>query len=127
MTDDERLKHAFDKLREDDARRAPSFESVRQRLPRKRSPWAIAVPVASAMAAAAVLVVWCNASNEAAPTPTATRATPMASSAPMGGESLGAAAAGAEVDEAPLDFLLAVPGLRGTPNFDTSLLRGSLR
>lgn len=126
MTDDERLKHAFDKLREDDARRAPSFESIRQRLPRKRSPWAIALPVASAMAAAAVFVVWCNASNDATPTSTATRA-PMATSGPMGGEALGGVAAVAEADDAPLDFLLAVPGLRGTPNFDTSLLRGSLR
>jgi len=120
MNDDERLKHAFDKLREDDARRAPSFEDVRQRLPRKRSPWVVIAPLASVAAAAAVLVVWCGASPEKPPSMTAAAS----SAAPMGGES---AAPPAEVDDAPLDFLLAVPGLRGTPNFETSLLRGSRR
>ena len=121
MTDDERLKHAFDKLREDDARRAPSFEDVRQRLPRKRSPWAVVVPLASAAAAAAMLVVWCNVSRDE----TAPVVNTASSPASRGGEAV--AGDVAVVDEAPLDFLLAVPGLRGTPNFDTSLLRGSLR
>lgn len=125
MNDDERLKKAFDKLREDDARRAPSFEDVRHRRPRRRSPWAVVVPLASAAAAAAVFVVWCNTAHDASTAATASAPAASVAAAPVdppaGGET------GAPVDEAPLDFLLDVPGLRGTPNFDTSFLRGSLR
>lgn len=121
MTDDERLKQTFEKLRQDDARRAPSFEEVRKRRARRTSPWAVVVPLASAVAAAAVLVVWCSAPESTAPPPSATAP----ASSPLGGETVPAVATVAE--EAPLDFLLDVPGLRGAPDFDTSLLRGSLR
>ena len=124
MNDDERMKKTFDKLREDDARRAPSFEALRRRAPRTRTAWAVVVPLASAMAAAAVFVVWCNVAREAAPASVAVAPPAMlAPQAALAGE----VAAAPRVDEAPLDFLLDVPGLRGAPNFDTSLLRGSLR
>ncbi len=117
MNDDERLKQTFDQLRRGDARRAPSFEAVRGKHARRRSPWAAVVPIGSLLAAAAVIVVWCNA-----PSSSPRDAAPVAVLAPpLGGEVAPA------LDEAPLDFLLEVPGLRGAPNFDTSLLRGSLR
>jgi hypothetical protein len=109
MNDDERLKKTFDKLRENDARGAPSFASVRKKRARRTSPWAVVVPIASAFAAAAVFVVWCNAQDGR---PTAVVPAPPAM---------------VRVDDAPLDFLLDVPGLHGAPNFDTSLLRGSIR
>ena len=117
MNDDERLKQTFEKLRQDDARRAPSFDAVRGKRARRRSPWAVVVPIGSMLAVAAVVVVWCNA-----PTSDPQAAAPVAVIAlPLGGEVAPA------LDEAPLDFLLEVPGLRGAPSFDTSLLRGSLR
>jgi hypothetical protein len=136
MNDDERLQKAFDKLREDDAKRMPSFDRLRRRPARlrPRSAWAVVLPLASAAAAAAVFVVWCNVSPSSAPAPTA--AAPRAAVAPaaaVGGETavFPAPARAARAEDAPLDFLLDVPGLvpslRGTPNFDTSLLRGSLR
>ena len=117
MNDDERLKQTFDKLREADARRAPSFDSVRAKRRRRTSPWAVVVPLASAAAAAAAFVVWCNPPASAPPSRV------VAAAAPLGGESAPSPVA----DEAPLDFLLDVPGLRGAPDFDTSLLRGSIR
>jgi hypothetical protein len=124
MNDDERLKQTFDKLREDDARRAPSFDAVRKKRARRRSPWAVVVPLASAAAAAAVFVVWCNVQPSAAPAVTvAAPAVAPLPGGPLGGETAPQALA----DDAPLDFLLDVPGLRGAPDFDTSLLRGSLR
>ncbi len=120
MNDDERLKQTFDKLREDDARRAPSFESVRKKRVRRASPWAVVVPIGSALAAAAVLVMWCS-QPQSAPTPTASG--PLAKTTAQGGE----LAPAAPIDEAPLAFLLDVPSFRGAPDFDTSLLEGSLR
>lgn len=120
MNDDERLKQTFDKLREDDGRRAPSFESVRNKRARRASPWAVVVPIGSAVAAAAALVMWCSQPQHASPT--AATAPPQ-----LGAVRGGEVAAALPIDEAPLDFLLHVPGLRGAPDFDTSLLRGSLR
>jgi hypothetical protein len=122
MNDDERLKQTFDKLRHDDARRAPSFETIRgRRRARSPSPWAVVIPLGSALAAAAVLVVWCKTTPDS-PAPTSPIAAPVVLVAgPLGGER---APPGGD---APLDFLLDVPGLRGAPNFDTSLLRGSIR
>jgi len=120
MNDDERLKRTFDKLREDDVRRAPSFESVRNKRARRDSPWAVVVPIGSAMAAAAVLVMWCSQPHDAPPT--------LATAPPLlGAVRGGEVAAALPADEAPLDFLLDVPSLRGAPDFDKSLLRGSLR
>src|SRR5689334_6250783 len=116
MNDDERLKQTFDKLREDDARRAPSFESIRGKRRRTTSPVVVLFP--AAIAAAAVLVVWCHRPESATPT-----AVVAAAPVPASGESLAVPPA----DDAPLDFLLRVPALRGAPDFDTSLLRGSLR
>jgi hypothetical protein len=126
MNDDERLKRMFDALRADDARRAPSFDEIRRR-PKRRSPWAVVVPIASAAAAAAVFVVWCNARHEAAPAATAAAgASPAASMAVAAAAPVSSDLARARVDDAPLDFLLDVPGLHGTPNFETSF-RTSLR
>jgi hypothetical protein len=117
MNDDERLKQTFDKLRQEDARGAPSFDAVRSRRARRRSPWAVVVPIGSLLAAAAVIVVWCNAPSTY---PQATAPVAVITP-PLGGE------LAPPVDEAPLDFLLDLPALRGAPDFDTSLLRGSLR
>jgi len=121
MNDDERLKQTFEKLRKEDARGAPSFEAIRQRRPRRASPWAMVVPIASALAAAAVVVVWCNAGTSYAP-PAAPVA--MGPATPQGGEVAPPVPA---LEDAPLDFLLDVPLLRGAPKLETSLLQGSLR
>ncbi len=120
MNDDERLKQTFEKLRKEDDRGAPSFEAIRKRRPRRASRWAVVVPLASVMAAAAVILVWCNVTTSYVP-PAAPVA--MGPATAQGGE----AAPGPRVVDAPLDFLLDVPLLRGAPNFDTSLLRGSIR
>ena len=120
MNDEDRLKQTFDRLREADARRAPSFESLRTRRRRRTSTWAVVAPLASAAAAAAVFVVWCS-TPASAPPPVSVAAAP--AMVPLGGES----APEPEAEEAPLEFLLDVPGLRGAPDFDTSLLRGSIR
>ncbi len=115
MNDDDRLKQTFDKLRSDDERRAPSFEAVRKkRAPRTR--WAVVAPLASAAAAAAVFVVWCGSEDQH-------RGPGSLATAPAAA----VASAALAVDDGPLDFLLDVPGLHGAPDFDTSLLRGSVR
>jgi len=121
MNDDERLKQTFDKLRQDDARRAPSFEAVRRRRARRTSPWAVVVPLGSALAAAAVLLVWCRTTPGSPQAAMTVAVSPAPVASPLGGESA------PRPDDAPLDFLLDVPGLRGAPDFDTSLLRGSIR
>jgi hypothetical protein len=121
MNDDERLKQTFDKLRQDDARRAPSFEEVRRRRARRAPPWAVVVPLGSVLAAAAVLVVWCQTTPDSPQSASTVAAAPAAVAGTLGGERA------PTPDDAPLDFLLDVPGLRGAPNFDTSLLRGSIR
>jgi hypothetical protein len=128
MSDDDPLKHAFEALRREDARRAPSFEAVTKKRVRRASPWMVALPAASALAAAAVLVVWCGTSTMNAPPPPPTVAVASSPSAPLGGlGALGGESAPAPAAAKPLDFLLHVPGLRGAPDFDTSLLQGSLR
>ena len=114
MNEDERLKATFAKLRAHDARRAPSFDAILTRRRARVSPWAIALPAISTLAAAALFLLRCGS---AADPPTA-RPVAMAQPAPV---------VRSKVDDAPLDFLLDLPGLRGTPNFDTSSLRGSLR
>jgi len=118
MNDDERLKQTFEHLRGEDARRLPPFDAVRRKRPRRASPWAVVLPLASVMVAAAALVVWRRAPNGElqAAAPVA-----LAPASPRGSE------LAPLVDDAPLDFLLDVPGLRGAPSFDTSLLRGSIR
>lgn len=114
MNDDERLKAAFEKLRAEDARRAPSFEATRRKRRARVSPWAIALPAMSTLAAAAVFLVWCGTQTTSSEPPR--RATPPPPPPPVLGMVI-------PKDDAPLDFLLEIPGLRGTPNFD----KGSLR
>jgi hypothetical protein len=123
MNDDERIKGQFDKLRREDARRAPSFESVRKgrgKRGRRRSAWL--VPVGTVVAAAAAMVVWCGYRVESESSRSASVAL-----APEGAEHGRRVVAQDVHDDAPLDFLLEVDGLRGVPNFDTGLLKGSLR
>ncbi|HEY8079661.1 MAG TPA: hypothetical protein VIF62_36270 [Labilithrix sp.] len=105
MNDDELREH-FRSLARSDAKRAPPFDAM-WRKP-KRSPWRIAAPVAGALAAAAVLLVWC-ATNQLS-TATAPASAPLAIAQPL------------DTDPAPLDFLLDTPGLAelaGTPDFGT--------
>lgn len=151
MNDDERLQEAFHKLREHDARRAPTFEAVRDR-PRvpRRSPWALVVPLTSVATAAAVFV-WCNLQRETpdsfpraiavAASPDLAKDTAKGSGAAPG--TRGDARRTTNIDDAkstrtvlqplgtaPLDFLLAPPltaALSSAPNFDTSFLQGEPR
>jgi hypothetical protein len=130
--DDERLKRGFTKLREADARRAPAFEAlVRAGKPRRRSPWAVVVPITSAVAAAAVLVLWCSTqqlASESAPVAAAPAHAPAAASAAA--QIVDQKAAPAPPDSAPLDFLLEMPGtsaLAAMPTFDDALIHGRSR
>ncbi|MBX3193218.1 MAG: hypothetical protein KF819_39910 [Labilithrix sp.] len=123
MTDDERLKGAFTKLREADADKAPSFDAlVRAGRPKRRSPWAFAAPIASLAAAAAALLLWCGTQTMA--TSSAPQAAPPAN-APVASAALVAVdqEPARAIDPAPLDFLLRMPGtsaLAAMPSFGTS-------
>ena len=115
MKDDERLRQTFRKLREADAERVPTFEAIRSRpaARRPRSLWLLVGPVTGSMAAAAVILLWCNAERNAAAPPIAATA---GARAPAGA---------APVDTAPLDFLLESPSrglLAATPRLDTAFL-----
>lgn len=120
--DDDKLRRAFASLRERDARRAPPFDALAKKGPPRRatSPWAIAAAAAPALAAAAVLVMWCGTARMSANAPTA--AAPPAAQAPAAAAEhaddapVAAARAAADAkpapapDPAPLDFLLDLPG-----------------
>jgi hypothetical protein len=134
--DEERLRHGFAKLREDDARRAPGFDELVKKGPpkTKRSPWALVVPLASAAAAAAVFLLWCNMQSMSASAPTA--AAPAQGQAGQAdqpaaiedGKQAAAAHAARPVrvnDPEPLGFLLALPGSdapQGSTGLDTTFL-----
>ncbi len=124
MNDDERLKETFDKLRAEDARRAPSFESVRKKKRPKLSFLVVAVPLVTA-AAVLFLVV---RSTEMRSAPVSAAAAPNAESA-AGEKTVAVVAAppAPPAETAPLDFLLDVSPFHGTPDFDTSFLKGSVR
>lgn len=133
--DDEPLKRAFGTLRADDERRAPPFEKLaRAGKPRRRSTWAVVVPLTSAVAAAAVFVVWCNTqhlANDGAPL-AAAPAAPAAPAATTAGNAPAPAATPVRAlsDPAPLDFLLHMPGtsaLAAMPTFDDGLIHGRSR
>jgi len=118
--DEEKLRRAFGKLREHDARRAPRFEELARKGPPRaaRSPWIIAMPIASAAAAAAVFLLWCN--MQAASTPQPTAAAPAASAAPADQPVEDGKQAALDrpstppplrvADPEPLGFLLSLPG-----------------
>lgn len=117
MNEDDRLREGFAKLRSEDARRVPAFEGM-WKPRRERSPWAVALPLASAAAAAAVLLVWCGV-HEATRSRTELSAAPPAAAAPAPPD-----------DPAPLDFLLDMPlsaTLAQAPNFGTINLPGKNR
>lgn len=121
---DEQLKEGFAKLRRHDARRAPSFEEVRQRRVRARSAIVIALPIATTFAAAAAVVLWLNVERDEA------ASTSAASPAPAAAPAVVAAVSAPPSDPAPLDFLLTLPGrslLASAPSFDQSLLQGRRR
>lgn len=127
-TDDEKLKQAFGALKREDARDAPSFESIAKRPKRRRSPWVVVVPLASVgAAAAAMLLVWSS---------TTSMAPQAAAPGPASRSDLGRAGGGGAresdgvavtlSDPAPLDFLLDLPGssaLAATTSFDTKVFR----
>jgi len=117
MTEDD-LRRGFAKLRELDARRAPTFEALADAPTRRRSRWVIALPIASVTAAAAAFVVWISASKSDTSAPVSAAVAPVA------------AAPATALDPAPLDFLLELPtsaSLGGVPNFDRSLVQGPRR
>lgn len=124
--DDEKLKRAFGALKREDARKAPTFEAIGQRPKRRRSPWIVVVPIASAgaAAAAAMLVVWSNYSMAPqAAAPSAASEAELGASAGGARESDGVAVI---PDPAPLDFLLDLPGssaLAATTSFDAKVIR----
>jgi hypothetical protein len=107
---DDDLREAFRSLKRRDASRAPPFDAMWRREPR-RSPWRVVVPIVSlAAAAAAVLVVWCGSRE-------------MGSTAPLVSHASSQPAIPADLDPAPLDFLLdtrGVSALAGMPDFDVA-------
>jgi hypothetical protein len=116
MTEDDRLKEGFAKLRELDARRMPAFEALADAPPRRRTRWLIALPIASVTAAAAAFVVWVSAPHSEMSA--AKIAMPLA------------VVPAPALDPAPLDFLLELPSstsLARVPNFDRSLVKGPRR
>jgi hypothetical protein len=122
MNDDERLGRAFEALRREDTRRAPAFGAMwaKKAPPRSASPWRVLIPVASALTAAAALLLWCRAGTQS-PAATAAASAPP----PSGASSLPAFAAS---DQAPLDFLLHLPGeaaLARVPQFRVPELHAS--
>ena len=134
--DEEKLKRAFEALKREDAKKAPSFRALVEKGPlKKRSPWVVLVPLTTVAAAAAVFVVWCNTTQmSSAPAPTAagpryaTDEPPAAAPHAAGGKTAKADAVAAALadgtprsDPAPLDFLLDLPGssaLAATSSFD---------
>lgn len=118
--DDESLRQAFRTMARHDARRTPEFHALIARSA-PRPLWQKVVPLASALALAACVLIGLRASSEQSPA--VFTAAPRAAAAP-------AATALAEeatpllaaADPAPLDFLLALPGsdaLRRVPSFPT--------
>jgi hypothetical protein len=126
MNDDDKLRDAFAKLREDDARRAPPFDELVRRGRPKRSPWAVVVPLTSAAAAAAIFLVWCSTQGMSEKTPTA--AAPRLVDAPAVQVGAGVPAQPSP-DREPLGFLLTLPGAAAmtAPDLDTRFLRGESR
>jgi len=122
---DDDLKRGFAKLRDADARRAPTFEATRRTRARRRSPLVVAAPIAGALAAAAALVLWLRVERDEAPMASAP---PAAAPVAVSVGALAEPAIAAPI--APLDFLLAVPGhasLSSVPDFDRSILQGKHR
>ena len=133
MNDDERLKQTFDKLRAEDARRAPSFESVQKKKRPKLSFLVVAVPLVT-VAAVLFLFVRTGEMEASAPASVAAGNKNMESAGEMGAAATAAPAAtmalapkAPPTETAPLDFLLDVSLFHGTPDFDTSFLKGSVR
>lgn len=133
MSDDERLEEGFAKLRADDAARAPGFERMwRRPAPKPRSPWAVVVPLGSAAAAAAAILVYCGTqrlAERSEPAAVAVAPPPPPASA-VAVDAVQASAAPSFDDPAPLDFLLDVPGhasLARVPDLRTTLLEGRTR
>jgi hypothetical protein len=135
--DEEKLRRGFAKLRKDDERRAPRFDDIVKKGPPRavKTPWGIVVPLASAAAAAAVFLLWCNMQSMTASQPTAAAPAPgpvdQPAAAEDGKQSAAAASrpatspANVRVDSEPLGFLLALPGstsLESASDLDTSLL-----
>lgn len=128
MNEDERLKQTFDELRAEDERRVPSFESVQKKRRPKVSFLVVAIPIVTA---AAALLLFVRTLERPMAGAVSAAAPPARES---GGEHAVAAAAPPPAappmpsgQEAPLDFLLEVSLFHGTPDFDTSFLKGSVR
>lgn len=115
MSDDDKLKALFRQQREGDAQRAPAFRPNAR--VRTRLRWPVVTSIASTLAAAAAVVLWVNAPREEnAPT--------VASRPPSDGHSIDVLASSPPIENAPLDFLLEIPGqtmLTRAPTFDFRL------
>jgi hypothetical protein len=119
--EDDSLREAFRTMARHDARRTPEFQALVARSA-PRPTWHKVVPVASALALAASVLIGLRMSSPeramsaSAPPPAAVPAAPAATT-----EAAGAVAgAMAVVDAAPLDFLLTLPGAsawQGVPSF----------
>ena len=120
--DDESLRQAFRTMARHDARRTPEFHALIARSA-PRPTWQKVVPVASALALAACVLIGLRVSSEQSMRASAPAAAPVAAAAPAA-TSAPEAAPGqlAAVDAAPLDFLLTLPGssaLTSVPTFPT--------
>jgi hypothetical protein len=123
MSEDERIRQAFDKLRADDTRRAPSFEQVRDRpAPRpRRIAWLRIASTVTAAAAGLLFVMFgVTARKEAAPHSAAIFPAASVASVPAG-------SVASEAEPLPSDTLDRAPeGLDAGPN-DASPDRGAAR
>jgi len=117
---DDALAERFAELRSADARRAPPFASMWRPSPSRSrvSPWWIAAPAFTFVAAAAALAIWVGQKQLAEPA--------AASAPPAATPQL----AISRIEPGPLDFLLDQPSLAAIPDFDSDpgyLLRGLRR
>lgn len=118
--DDETLREAFRTMARHDARRTPEFRALLARSA-PRPTWQKVVPVASALALAACVLLGVRFASDPDRTPAATApaaAAPAATSVPVSPVAV--------LDPAPLDFLLTVPGASGLSGVPTFLSRGEL-
>lgn len=120
--EDDSLREAFRTMARHDARRAPEFRALLARVARAtpRPTWHKVVPVASALALAACVLLGLQVSSRQSDSAVSAVA-PAAAPAAAPTTELAAPALAAN-DPAPLDFLLTLPGssaLSSVPAFDT--------
>jgi len=117
---DETLARPFAELRRADVENAPPFDSMWRpsaRGTRRVSPWWVAAPAVSVVAAAAALALWVGLHRSAAEAPAPGAA--VAAAAPGLTTAQVASGVRGSIEPLPLDFLLDQPSLAAIPDFDS--------